>query len=105
MVRSPLMNGTRMMAGLAAGAALSTVSLLLAQEPPKAPRRDVAKVFGELCANCHGPTLEGAQFGSLVDDQWKFGSDDASLAKSIREGHPVEGMPAMAGALTEQEIR
>jgi glucose/arabinose dehydrogenase len=77
------------------------VGLVAAQPRPDA----VARKYTELCANCHGPNLQGAQFGSLVDDEWKFGSDDASLTKSIREGNPQAGMPPMGGALTENEIR
>ena len=73
------------------------------QQPP--PRRDVTRLYGELCANCHGPNLEGGQSPSLVDDVWRFGGDDASLTKSIRDGHPTEGMPPMGGALNEREIR
>jgi aldose sugar dehydrogenase len=68
-------------------------------------KRDVTKIYAELCANCHGPALQGAQFSSLVDDDWKFGSDDASLTKSIKDGHPEQGMPPMGGLLTDQEVR
>ncbi len=78
---------------------------VFAHQQTQTPVRDVAKLYGELCANCHGPRLEGAQFGSLVDDDWKFGNDDASLTKSIRDGHPAQGMPPMASLLSPQEIR
>jgi glucose/arabinose dehydrogenase len=95
-----------------AASALFTATLALAgtgaylAAQPQTPRRDVAKLYAEFCANCHGPSLEGGQFGSLVDAEWKFGGDDASLTKSIREGHPDLGMPPMGGAdLTPQEIR
>jgi aldose sugar dehydrogenase len=81
-------------------AVLTTATL--ARQPK---RRNVAKLYTELCANCHGPNLEGAQAQSLVDTVWRFGEDDASLAKSIREGHPQQGMPPMGGALNAREIR
>ena len=79
---------------------------LLAAQQAKPPVRDVKAIYAETCANCHGPRLEGAQFSSLVDDDWKFGSDDASVTKSIVEGHPDLGMPPMGGAkLTSEEVR
>ena len=62
-----------------------------AQAPEK---RDVAQVFAETCAACHGAKLQGGQAASLVDDAWMHGGDDASLARSIREGQPDAGMPA-----------
>jgi aldose sugar dehydrogenase len=83
---------------------VASASLLIAQSPAKG--RDVVKIYAETCANCHGPNLQGAQFSSLIDADWKFGSDDASLTKSIREGHPQQGMPPMGGGtLNEHEIR
>jgi aldose sugar dehydrogenase len=91
---------------LALSATVAASGVYVAAQAPPTPSRDVVKVYAEFCANCHGPTLEGAQFSSLVDAEWKFGSDDASLTKSIREGHPAAGMPPMGGAtLTPQEIR
>ncbi len=62
-------------------------------------------MYGELCASCHGPKLTGAQAPSLLDDVWKFGGDDASIGKSIKEGSLAAGMPPMGNALSEQEIR
>jgi len=49
-------------------------------------RRDVAQVFAETCASCHGAKLQGGQAASLVDDVWMHGGDDVGLARSIREG-------------------
>ena len=86
---------------LAAGI-LAVGALGAAQAPEK---RDVSQVFAETCAACHGAKLQGGQAASLVDDTWMHGGDDASLAKSIREGHPDAGMPAFGSALSEQEIR
>jgi glucose/arabinose dehydrogenase len=85
------------------GAAAAAPLLLSAQ--PKPHPRNVAKLYAELCASCHGPKLTGAQAPSLLDNEWKWGSDDASLAKSIREGNLAAGMPPMGNALSEQEIR
>jgi glucose/arabinose dehydrogenase len=72
---------------------------------PKPHPRNVDKLFGELCASCHGPKGAGGQAPSLLDSEWKWGSDDASIARSIKEGNPAAGMPPMANALSEQEVR
>ena len=84
---------------------LSVSAPLLLRAQPKQHPRDVSKLYGELCASCHGPKLTGAQAPSLLDDVWKFGGDDASISKSIKEGSLSAGMPPMANALSEQEIR
>ena len=89
---------------IVSGLIAAFASLLLRAQPKPNPR-DVSKLYGELCASCHGPKLTGAQAPSLLDDVWKFGGDDASLAKSIKEGNLAAGMPPMANALSEQEIR
>ena len=86
---------------LGVGIAASGV-YLSAQQPP--PEREIGKLYGELCANCHGPKLEGAQFGSLVDDTWQFGSADADLARMIQKGNPG-GMPPFEAVLSPQEVR
>ena len=64
----------------------------------------VAKRYAELCANCHGDKLQGAQAGSLLDDVWVNGGDDASLEKSIRTGFPDKGMPAWGTLLGEKKV-
>ena len=51
-----------------------------------------AAVYAQFCASCHGPTLQGGSAGSLVDGEWKFGSDDASIVASIRDGRPGTAM-------------
>jgi aldose sugar dehydrogenase len=68
-------------------------------------RRDVARLFAESCAACHGAKLRGGQAASLVDDVWLHGGDDASLAKSIRDGRADAGMPPFGGTLSEEDIR
>jgi glucose/arabinose dehydrogenase len=85
-------------------AAAAAAPLLLNAQPKPHPR-NVDKLFGELCASCHGPKGAGGQAPSLLDNEWKWGGDDASIAKSIREGNVAAGMPPMANALSEQEIR
>jgi glucose/arabinose dehydrogenase len=65
----------------------------------------VAERYTQLCASCHGDKLQGAQAPSMLDDIWAHGSDDESLAKSIRNGFPEKGMPAWGAAIPEKEIR
>ena len=65
----------------------------------------VAQRYAELCANCHGKNLEGAQAPSMLKETWLHGGDDESLAKSIRNGFPEKGMPAWGVAIPEKEIR
>ncbi len=65
----------------------------------------VAQRYQQLCSNCHGANLEGGQAQSLLDDIWVAGGDDESLARSIRQGFPVKGMPAWGEAIPEKEIR
>lgn len=67
--------------------------------------RDVARLYAEHCASCHGPNLEGGQTGSLLDDQWLHGGDDESIARSIRDGFVTNGMPAWGGVFSDAEIR
>ena len=66
----------------------------------------VAERYTLLCANCHGRNLEGSGTGpSLLKDTWLHGSDDESIARSIRTGFPEKGMPAWGTAIPEKEIR
>jgi glucose/arabinose dehydrogenase len=88
---------------LLALSSLAVVSALAMQRPGRG--RDVERLYADSCANCHGPKLTGAQGPSLVDDEWKHGSDDASIAKSIHDGQPAAGMPPFGGALSGQDIR
>jgi glucose/arabinose dehydrogenase len=69
------------------------------------PSRDVAKVYAEVCAACHGARLGGGKAQSLLDDVWVFGGEDDSLAATIREGRPAAGMPPFGGLLTAAETR
>ena len=41
----------------------------------------------------------------MLDDVWVYGGDDASLARSIRNGFPEKGMPAWGAAIDDKEIR
>jgi glucose/arabinose dehydrogenase len=85
-------------------AATSTTPGAGAQSPRRAGR-DVAQVYTQVCAACHGANLEGGKAQSMLDDAWTFGGDDDSLATSIRDGRLAVGMPAFTSMLTEPEIR
>ncbi len=65
----------------------------------------VAQRYTELCSNCHGDKMQGAQAPSMLDDVWVVGGDDASIEKSIRIGFPEKGMPAWGAAIPDKEIR
>ncbi len=78
---------------------------LLAAPQLAAQNREVGRLYAENCAGCHGRDLEGGQTSSMVDDVWKYGADDASIARVIREGAESEGMPPWKGMLSESEIR
>lgn len=49
--------------------------------------------------------MSGGSASSLIDGTWRYGGDDTSIARSIRDGHPDAGMPAMRGDLNNAEIR
>ena len=82
---------------------LGLLSSALAQNAR--PKGKANETYAQLCAACHGKNLEGAQAPSKLDDVWLAGSDDESIAKSIRNGFPEKGMPAWGAAIPEKEIR
>jgi glucose/arabinose dehydrogenase len=76
-----------------------------AKQNPPSRGREVTKLYADKCASCHGADMSGGSASSLVDATWRYGGDDASIARSIRDGHPDAGMPAMRQALNDAEIR
>ena len=76
-----------------------------AQQNPPSQGREVTKLYATDCAGCHGADMSGGPASSLVDAIWRYGGDDASMARSIRDGHPEAGMPAMRQSLNDAEIR
>ena len=65
----------------------------------------VEEIYGNYCASCHGAKFEGGVGGSLVDGQWKHGSSDSEIFKSIAKGNPQLGMSPWEGTLTNEQIR
>ena len=64
-----------------------------------------AGLVAQFCAACHGPTLQGGSATSLMDEDWKFGGDDASIAASIHDGRPGTAMVAFKDLITDEQIR
>ena len=64
-----------------------------------------AGLVAQFCASCHGPTLQGGSATSLMDEDWKFGGDDASITASIRDGRPGTAMTPFKDLITEEQIR
>ena len=65
----------------------------------------VEDLYATHCAGCHGAKFEGGQGGSLVDGEWKHGSSDAEIFKSIAKGNIPLGMNPWEGVLTNEQIR
>ena len=70
-----------------------------------APAAEISQTYNTLCSGCHGANLEGGQTDSMLDDVWKHGGDDESLARAIRDGFELQGMPGWKGELNEAQIR
>lgn len=68
-------------------------------------KMNVEAVYGQYCAGCHGAKFEGGVGGSLVDGEWKHGSSDAEIYKSIAKGNAQLGMVPWEGVLTADQIR
>jgi glucose/arabinose dehydrogenase len=108
-----------------AAALTSALAVAEAQNPPAAPpptgapapggsagggqgrgaNSPGAASYAQFCASCHGPTLQGGSATSLVDEDWKFGGDDASLTASIRDGRPGTAMVPFKDLLSAEQIR
>jgi mono/diheme cytochrome c family protein len=57
------------------------------------------------CSACHGMGGGGGMGKPLVDDEWKFGSDDQTLFKLVRGEIPLQTMPNAIGKnLTDDEV-
>jgi aldose sugar dehydrogenase len=81
------------------------VALGVAPLRTQSARNQPAALYAQHCASCHGPKLEGGAATSLLDDEWKFGGDDASVAASIRDGRVGTAMLPFKGLLDDQQIR
>lgn len=96
--------------GFKTGAGMTRVLLSLslawaAVQTAAAQNRNIPEFFTANCATCHGQDLRGGSAKSLVEGNWQNGSDDASIARIIREGDATRGMPAFGETLSDAEIR
>jgi mono/diheme cytochrome c family protein len=65
--------------------------------------RKIFLKFG--CAACHGMGGGGGMGKPLIDDEWRFGSDDQTLFKLVRGEIPQQTMPNVIGKnMTDDEI-
>jgi len=70
-----------------------------------AQNRHAPRLYAQFCASCHGANMQGASAPSMLDDTWRYGADDATIARIIREGTADGGMPPFGNAFSEGEIR
>lgn len=66
---------------------------------------EVAQVYQQHCAICHGQQLEGGLGSNLVDEHWIHGDSHEAVARVIRDGLTEQGMPAYSKVLSEEEIQ
>jgi cytochrome c(L) len=96
-------------ASLALALLLSAVGMAAAGEPakpnklnpytgdPEAIKQGRMLYLQVGCSGCHGVGGGGGMGPALLDDEWKFGSDDETLAKLIKGEIPQQTMPAVFG--------
>jgi mxaJ protein len=56
------------------------------------------------CQGCHGGGGGGGMAASLIDDNWKFGSDDETLFKLIKGQIPEQTMPTVYSTLPDEQV-
>jgi cytochrome c(L) len=56
------------------------------------------------CSGCHGVGGGGGMAPPIIDDVWKFGSDDQTLFKLIKGQIPEQTMPKVYNALPDDEV-
>jgi glucose/arabinose dehydrogenase len=78
---------------------MSLCSLAIAQKVK------VEGLYSQYCAGCHGGNFEGGVGGSLVDGEWKHGSTDAEIYRSIAKGNLQFGMNPWESVLSDEQIR
>ncbi len=81
------------------------LSPLFSQDQPDYSKMKTEQVFEQLCSSCHGKDLSGGVGGSLIDSEWKHGSSDEDLLKSIRDGNAQLGMTPFKTVLDDRQIR
>ena len=83
--------------------ALSAAFLTLGSAPAGAAP-DASALYGEHCAACHGPNMEGGQGASFIDGIWNYGSAPGQHRRNIAFGIIGTQMVAYDQVLTDPEI-
>jgi mono/diheme cytochrome c family protein len=56
------------------------------------------------CQGCHGGGGGGGMAASVIDDSWKFGSDDEAVYKLIKGQIPEQTMPVVYSTLPDEQV-
>jgi cytochrome c(L) len=104
-----LKRSTWLVAALVLGLLLGHLGSLVAEEAakpqklnpytgnPEAIKEGKALYLQVGCSGCHGVGGGGGMGPALLDDEWKFGSDDETLSKLIKGQLPQQTMPSVFG--------
>lgn len=75
------------------------------------PRPQGEQLYVDNCADCHGvdgrgntAQAMGQPYADLIDDVWKSGGDDGSIANAIRDGS-FGLMPGFQQKLSDQQVQ
>jgi mono/diheme cytochrome c family protein len=71
---------------------------------PDAIQQGRALYLQQGCGACHGVMGGGGMGAPLLDDLWKFGSDDATLFKLIKGQIEQQTMPKIWGHLPDDDV-
>jgi mono/diheme cytochrome c family protein len=90
---------------------VGTVTKAQQKEPEKAPskespaREKALETYKTICMPCHGPDGNAPiKEMSLADDEWKHGSSQAAIVKTITDGVPGTAMLPNKEKLSRAEI-
>jgi len=61
------------------------------------------KMFGSLCAACHGESAKGGVGPDLTVSKYKYGKARLDITKTISEGRPG-GMPAFSSQIDKEQV-
>jgi cytochrome c oxidase cbb3-type subunit 3 len=66
---------------------------------------EAKRMFGQVCAPCHGANAQGLVGPNLTDRFWLHGSAPTAIHKSITGGFPEKGMPPWGQLLGPTRVR
>jgi mono/diheme cytochrome c family protein len=67
--------------------------------------REGRALYGQIgCQGCHGGGGGGGMAVSLIDENWKFGSDDETLYKLIKGQISDQTMPTVYSVLQDEQV-